>query len=415
MSKYCLIDEEQYRPGNQGGRFEGTDAYQTQCRNYVNDLIEKYHPEAFIITSGSELDIKSIFGEVITHIGNRTKEVHVFSPAWPANYPKPEWVTHHVYQSYDHMLFQHNYDWLAKRQIAGRNRFEIGMPDWYKKLSPNLLYTCYNNRPCDYRHYTIDQLAKHDLLDKGIVTAKYSTVDQVGQPDYVIENSWPFKHIPYGTKLVDEPEFVLNSTPEFGCQMYPQSYGRGAIDIVTESRIDEGEFYLSEKTNKSLLAHKPFLVVSCQGYHRWLKETRGIELYDELFNYSFDDEADYQKRIDGIINNVKRLSEKYTTPEDYQKLYDSVKEKAERNFFRHMYGMISEKNTQSLNTMLGLDCTKNLIEDYHRDKRSDYFHNCIDGDDIDRHFNFYYQYVMPQYKGTYNWMKEIKDITDLII
>ena len=289
------------------------------------------------------------------------------------------------------------------------------MPDWYKKLSPNLLYTCYNNRPCDYRHYTIDQLAKHDLLDKGIVTAKYSTVDQVGQPDYVIENSWPFKHIPYGTKLVDEPEFVLNSTPEFGCQMYPQSYDRGAIDIVTESRIDEGEFYLSEKTNKSLLAHKPFLVVSCQGYHRWLKETRGIELYDELFNYSFDDEADYQKRIDGIINNVKRLSEKYTTPEDYQKLYDSVKEKAERNFFRHMYGMISEKNTQSLNTMLGLDCTKNLIEDYHRDKRSDYFHNCIDGDDIDRHFNFYYQYVMPQYKGTYNWMKEIKDITDLII
>ena len=302
MSKYCLIDEEQYRPGNQGGRFEGTKAYQTRCIDYVNGLIEKYSPHAFIITSGSELDIEVLHGEIIDYLVGYP--VHVFSPAWPADYPKPEWVTHHVYQSYDQMLFQHNYDWLYKSQE------EIGIPDWYKKLSPDLLYTCYNNRPCDYRHYTVDQLAKHDLLDKGIVTAKYSTVDQVAQPDYILTDSWPFEHLPIGTELVDEPDFLLNTTKEFGCQVYPQSYGRGAIDIVTESRINKNEFYLSEKTNKSLLAHKPFLVVGCQGYHKWLQEERGIELYTELFNYSFDDEADYQKRIDGIINNVKRLSEK---------------------------------------------------------------------------------------------------------
>ena len=411
MSKYCLIDENQYRPGNEGGRFQGTQAYTSRCIDYVNGLIEKYSPHAFIITSGSELDIEVLHGEIIDYLVGYP--VHVFSPAWPANYPKPEWVTHHIYQGYDHVLFQHNYYWLRHNSLP---IFEESItPDWYKKLSPDLLYTCYNNQPRDYRHYTIDQLYKHELLEKGIVTAKYSTVDQVAQPDYMPTDSWPFKYVPPGTQLVDESDFLLNTTTEFGCHEFPKSYSRGAIDIVTESRIDKNEFYLSEKTNKSLLAHKPFLVVGCQGYHKWLQKERGIELYTELFNYSFDDEADYQKRIDGIINNVKRLSEKYTTPEDYQKLYDSVKEKAERNFFRHMYAMVSGKNTQSLNTMLGLDPVNNSIEDYHRDKRSDYFHNCVDGDDIDRHFNFYYQYVMPQYKKTHNWMKNIKDIIDLII
>ena len=69
--------------------------------------------------------------------------------------------------------------------------------------------------------------------------------------------------MPIGTELVDESDFVLNTTPEFGCQEFPKSYSRGAIDIVTESRVDPGELYLSEKTNKSLLGHKPFLVVRC--------------------------------------------------------------------------------------------------------------------------------------------------------
>ena len=102
------------------------------------------------------------------------------------------------------------------------------------------------------------------------------------------------------------------------------------------------------------------------------------------------------------------MSEEYTTPEDYQKLYDSVKEKAERNFFRHMNVMISGIHSQPLNNFLGLDPVNNSIEDFNTNKINCYLHNSENGDDIYRQFQFYYEHVMPQYKG-------IKDITDLII
>ena len=77
--------------------------------------------------------------------------------------------------------------------------------------------------------------------------------------------------------------------------------------------------------------------------------------------------------------------------------------------------MISGIHSQPLNNFLGLDPVNNSIEDFNADKIQDYVHNLQEGDDIDRQFQFYYEYVMPQFKGTYDWMKEIKDITDLII
>tara|TARA_B110000046_G_scaffold181513_1_gene213861 strand:- start:670 stop:1917 length:1248 start_codon:yes stop_codon:yes gene_type:complete len=397
MSKYCLIDEEQYRPGNLTG---STDAYKTRCHNYVDGLIQKYNPEAFIIMSGSELDIKTLHGEIIDYLIDFP--IHVFSPAWPVNYVKPNWVTHHAFQSFDHVLAE---QCLGNFMIFDTDKptWFGNLPSWFGNLTPDLLYTCYNNQPRDYRQYTIDQLYANELMDKGIITAKYETVDQVGQPDYILGETWPFEHLPEGTKLVDEPGFVLNTTPEFNCQVFPKSYSRGAIDIVTESRIDKDEFYLSEKTHKSLLAHKPFLVVSCQGYHKWLEQERGVELYTELFDYSFDDEPDYKKRVDGIVANIKRLSEEYTTPEDYKRLWESCKQKASRNFMRHMDLMLSGKNTKVLNDFLGIETTD--VENFSRDKRLNYIKVIRDGDEIDRYFDFNYRYIIPTQTGQYDWKK----------
>ena len=101
MSRYCLIDPEKYRPGGTGTpgfsklfftRWNVNDLniYTELCARYVDDLIEQYNPDAFLIVTGSELDIKTIYGDVIEHIGKRlagpnkwTGEVHVFSPGWP--------------------------------------------------------------------------------------------------------------------------------------------------------------------------------------------------------------------------------------------------------------------------------------------------------------------------------------------
>ena len=399
MSKYCLLHWNEYRAN--GVDYANEDAYKSACYNYVDELVNKYNPEAFVAITGSELDIKTLFKECIDRCAVHNKQVHVFSPAWPADYPKSDWVEHHVFQGYDHTNY-HNITWMFNpvNEVHTDNEKSFGT-----NFSPDLLYTCYNNRPCDYRHYTIDQLAKHDLLDKGIVTARITTEfagnsDYIGTPWEDRNVRWPFEHISIGTVLTDESEFILNGSYHFQPFVFPRSFKRGVLDIVTESRIGKDEFYLSEKTNKSLTAHKPFLVVSCANYHKWLKDDRNIEPYDEIFDYSFDSIEDDEARIRGIIDNVKRLSEEYKTPKDYKRLYETVREKTIHNFWAHMKTMVCGEKQRSVFDFIGLDSP--YPDDHHTDEIINWFHNSKDGDDLDVVF-FWYQFVVkPYHLKTYN-------------
>ena len=97
------------------------------------------------------------------------------------------------------------------------------------------------------------------------------TVNMPNMSHWNVEDWAPINNVPYLMPLEDplEDQFVLNTKPKWVPNRVGPSYLRGVIDIVTESRIDKDEFYLSEKTNKPLLAHKPFLVVGAPGYHKW--------------------------------------------------------------------------------------------------------------------------------------------------
>jgi len=53
----------------------------------------------------------------------------------------------------------------------------------------------------------------------------------------------------------------------------------------------------------------------------------GCEMYDEIIDYSFDDEVDLTKRAEAIAIQVKRVSE-----QNVDELYKLVKDKTERNY-----------------------------------------------------------------------------------
>tara|TARA_R110001606_G_scaffold152308_1_gene293007 strand:- start:414 stop:1688 length:1275 start_codon:yes stop_codon:yes gene_type:complete len=392
MHKYCLLNHSGHINSFQDAHGWGTESYINACRQHVDSLIA-LDPDAFLIVDGAEMDLFHMFSHCIDHLKTwcteHNKKIHIFTAGWPAGYPKLDYVQHHVYQGYDHLIYHHNNLYFSENKSQTCHD-----GTWFTPTrTPDLLYTCYNNQLRDYRHYAIDQLAKHNLLDKGVVTARLSTVVAPTQPN----SYWPFKYIPSGTKLVDEEDFELHmQNPEGGTwtpNSFPRSFGRGTLDIVTESRIGHDEFYLSEKTNKSLLAHKPFIVVSSPNYHKWLKEVRNIEPYDEIFDYSFDSIEDDEKRIDGVAENIKRLSEEYKTPEDYQRLYTSVREKTIHNYQEHMKLIRSGDTMRSLFDFLGLGNRNSIQSQYHRDERHKWFYNSIDGDNVDHAFNFYYKVV----------------------
>ena len=96
-----------------------------------------------------------------------------------------------------------------------------------------------------------------------------------------------------------------NDTDAFHDFLPVQEWLESEIDLVCESHTIK-RFHFSEKTCRPIGFVKPFLVIGCVGWHRIFKQL-GFELYDELFDYSFDDIEPFRERHKEIINQVKSI------------------------------------------------------------------------------------------------------------
>jgi hypothetical protein len=99
------------------------------------------------------------------------------------------------------------------------------------------------------------------------------------------------------------------------------------IDIGSETEPETSQF-ITEKTWKPYLHGKVSFFFNCQSYYAILKNL-GFELYDEIFDYSFDTIVDTSERQTEYHNELKRLSE--IPIEELQKKILSIKDKILRN------------------------------------------------------------------------------------
>jgi hypothetical protein len=129
-----------------------------------------------------------------------------------------------------------------------------------------------------------------------------------------------------GSKLLDESDFKIDND-KYAPDMVPQSQTSAFMDIVTESRYDPEEYFITEKTLKSLMLYKPFLVLSCQGFHKYLVDHLGLKLYDELFDYSFDNKSSINSRAEGIIKNIKHIEKSFSSTTQLNAMYDTIRPK----------------------------------------------------------------------------------------
>jgi hypothetical protein len=159
----------------------------------------------------------------------------------------------------------------------------------------------------------VDALARENLIDRGMVTFHY--------PE---KAEWKYYD---GMKRSDEAQYSKESHDHF---RYPASFQQCFVDIVAETHYEPGLFQLTEKTIRSVAFFKPFLVLSCKGFYKdYLCDYYGLEMYDEIFDYSFDNEELLENRIEGIMTNIKKI-EKLTSVE-ISNLYISLIPKLIRN------------------------------------------------------------------------------------
>lgn len=84
-------------------------------------------------------------------------------------------------------------------------------------------------------------------------------------------------------------------------------YNQADFNLVVETDISyQYGFLLSEKSIKCLLTGMPFVIVATPNFLKHLKEL-GFHTYSELWDESYDNELDYAKRIDKIVDLCNSL------------------------------------------------------------------------------------------------------------
>lgn len=167
----------------------------------------------------------------------------------------------------------------------------------------NKLYVNYTNNPKPHRCKLIDELCQENLFYDGI-------------------NSWnkivnnPIKHydfICFDEKIIKVDNFTNDGITETGA----------LINLVTESSTDY--YVFSEKVWKPVLIEQPFIILGAQYQNQLLKKL-GFVLYDEIFDYSFDNDPLLENRLKGIIENLKSIKN-----QNYNDIYEKIKPKLIEN------------------------------------------------------------------------------------
>ena len=235
-------------------------------------------------------------------------------------YNEEQYLVEHVFKNYDM--------WPLFFVTSGTTT-----PTNIRELDPenlSVLFCSLNRVPHDHRLTMIDLFAKQDMLNNNDVTLVMP--NDRGGTSYILAGNSPHQFEywtnPRRLSLPSEEGLIEDVT---NLRTLPVEYWRSLIDVINESN-DYCLFY-TEKTAKAIWCLKPFLIFGCKNINTYLRE-HGFELYDELFDYSFDSIEDKELRYDTGVKELKKLEGR-----NLQELYEMVKPKAIRNL-QNLYKLI---------------------------------------------------------------------------
>lgn len=197
----------------------------------------------------------------------------------------------------------------ARNELTNNNTFFNNI-DNYKFNFKNPFLT-FNGRTRPHRTLWIDELAKNNYINKGIVSYQQIPYDE-------LKENWKY----YSGEILLSGDGFEN---HFSSYHFNQTFLESFLHIPTETTVDT--FLLSEKTATPILCGLPTLTLGSQYYHKNL-EDMGFKLYDEIFDYSFDNESKIENRIEKLMINVTEVINQKNNLTD---LYKTIKNKLDYN------------------------------------------------------------------------------------
>lgn len=145
---------------------------------------------------------------------------------------------------------------------------------------------------------------------------------------FIFENEY-FRTDEYKYFTINENAYekVSKDEPIFLYELAPDQFMESGFSFFCETQTEYSSS-LTEKTIKNLFYKKPFLGFACDGFYKFLKDN-GFELYDEVFDYSFDDFS-YGKRLNSYLIECKKVLDLKLN--DIKDLVEKLKPKIEHNY-----------------------------------------------------------------------------------
>ena len=216
-------------------------------------------------------------------------------------------------------LHQLNIDKKCHYWSGGASWFWWWMYDRYQNKKFDVEHTIkhydffyLNKFPRSHRLKLFEKIQLAGLLDNSL----YSFIDQGIRLNPRYELPW-----------VD-----VNNYPRYGSDqdIYELPYNHSAYNIVSETQ-DSGKTFITEKICKPIIMQQIFVVHSRPHYLKTLREL-GFQTFRSVFDESYDEETDSDKRIDKIVELCKFLKS-----QDPIKIYaatESVRKHNAEHFFK---------------------------------------------------------------------------------
>jgi hypothetical protein len=221
----------------------------------------------------------------------------------------PTWLVEHTY-------IQLRRDFINERKLDCKV-YDLEIEKDFEKLYLNM-----NLRPRIHRRIMIDKLYNSNLFDCGFTSWNQLYTEGVGN-DIIKDDSF-YKDFIYWNEEILNLDDISNKNKNFVGEFSDRILTPKALfNLAGETSMDVP--YITEKTFRCIFLKQPFIAFGSTNQNKELLKY-GFKLYDNVLDYSFDDEEDVFKRYDLIIEQLIKLKNK-----DYNELYDLMEPTLEYN------------------------------------------------------------------------------------
>jgi len=210
----------------------------------------------------------------------------------------------------------------------------------FKPIDNKYLFLSYNRQYRIQRIRFITDLFEKNLIHKGLIS-----INKISEIPFDVSEE-------VRTFFDNKTPMTIDTMPELkynlAVNITVEDYKRTFISVVTETLVDDGTLFFSEKIWKPIIVGHPFMVYGNQYSLKYLKSI-GFKTFDKWIDESYDNEADRDLRSKMIVNELDKFNN--MSLDKLKQIREEMFEICQHNFnyfkiyYKEKYGDIDESAT----------------------------------------------------------------------